>query len=464
MESPARDIVVIGAGPAGLTAALLLAEVGHRVTVIERSQAIGGLWASARDGAGAYQSENSCKVYQESYHTAPALFKRIGTRWEDHFVPRFDLTRDWIRPFLRACSPADVAKLARGWLSVVAGRGELHEVAVSDWLETRGFSDPCCAWMRATALGGITGTTRMTVWELFNRFRGNVVGLFTGGGGTLYWNRQPPDGPGGFLAPWKRALAAAGVRFALGEAVEGLDARPDGVTVRRRDGTSTGFDAAFLAVPPRALGALFGASPGLAERFGEPGDRMHARLGVSLYEHLGITWHFGGVLPKALPLGGHNVRRGWHPILVEHPQYAPGLRGGSVVVGSISLDTEYRHPRLGTRARDHTPADLARILWDDERAADPSLPDYAEAVIHGMSDATQIVRHGPLPMCASGAPVWLATNMSGAAPYFTASLESAIQAGAAAAAAFEPRAARLPTGPPRRHPWSEGVGATATVG
>ena len=63
-----------------------------------------------------------------------------------------------------------------------------------------------------------------------------------------------------------------------------------------------------------------------------------------------------------------------------------------------------------------------------------------------MSDATQIIRHGPLGVRAKGLPLFIATNMSGAAPYFTASLESAIQAGAASAYEFEPMVERLPTG------------------
>lgn len=38
-----RDVVVVGAGPAGLKAAITLAEAGRRVTVVEKSPAIGGL-------------------------------------------------------------------------------------------------------------------------------------------------------------------------------------------------------------------------------------------------------------------------------------------------------------------------------------------------------------------------------------------------------------------------------------
>jgi hypothetical protein len=147
-------------------------------------------------------------------------------------------------------------------------------------------------------------------------------------------------------------------------------------------------------------------------------------------------------------LGGHNVRKGWFPILIQHSQYAPYLRVPAVttVVGSVSLATDFLHPVHGTRARDHTPEELARILWEDERRADSTLPEPIGVRALGVSSATQIVHHGALPVRATSSEVYIATSLNGQSPYFTASLESAIQAGAAAAAAFDPSVERVPVG------------------
>ena len=47
---PERHIIVVGAGPGGLTAAMILARRGHRVTVVEAAEVVGGRNATMRVG------------------------------------------------------------------------------------------------------------------------------------------------------------------------------------------------------------------------------------------------------------------------------------------------------------------------------------------------------------------------------------------------------------------------------
>jgi hypothetical protein len=430
-----------------MTAALLLARSGHRVRLFEAASELGGLWAARLDADGHYQGENSCKVFQSSYQSAPALFRMLGTRWQDHFVARHNLKSEWLRPLLADSSLTDLVKMAWAFALHLTGIRSYKDVSVEQWLERNGLSESCQAWIRATALGAVTGTLRMTVWELLYRFRRNLDSVFLGADRMLLWNKQPPNAPEGFVSVWHRALAQLGVEISVNACVSGLEQGADAVIVRTADGIRHFVDAVFLAVPPPALSSVLAeSSDGIATGFGHSRESLAILLRDSVYQHLGVAWFFDRALPNELPLGGHNVRNGWFPILIQHSQYAPYLRGPAVtvVVGSVSLATDFVHPVHGTKARDHTPEELARILWEDERRADPALPEPIGDRALGVSSATQIVHHGALPVRAESSEVYIATSLNGQAPYFTASLESAIQAGAAAAAAFDPGVERLP--------------------
>ena len=467
-----RDVAVVGGGPAGMTTALLLARRGHRVTLFEGGPQLGGLWSSQLDADGWFRSDNSCKVFQPTYTTAPALLAMIGTDWKAHFMPRHDLTSDWIKPFIRDSSWRDLGKLLWAFARARGGLGHWHTVSVAEFMAAEGLTEGCQAWLRATALGGIAGTLRMTMWEFFHRIGSNLGEIFKGAEGLLFWNAQPPNTADGFVPIWESALRSLGVAVRTGVPVVGLvpHAAGRGSTVHTADGGSHGADAVFLALPPPAVAAVLDGSPdAVTEGFGLSRATLEDHLRESVYSHVGISWFFDRPLPRDLPLGGHNVRRGWHPILVQHSQYAGQLRepACSVVVGSVAVDTAFRHHRLGTLASEHSDEELAALLWEDERRVDPSLPEPIDVVICGASHATQIIDRGPLPLALDGMDIFLASNLHGQAPYFTASLEAAIQAGALAAQHYDPTVESLPMGPRKALPWervtSEAPGRVAVA-
>jgi zeta-carotene desaturase len=74
------DVVVIGAGCAGLSAACALAEAGARVVVVEARPVLGGRTFATRDQRSGDWVDNGQHVLLGCYHDTLAYLDRIGTR------------------------------------------------------------------------------------------------------------------------------------------------------------------------------------------------------------------------------------------------------------------------------------------------------------------------------------------------------------------------------------------------
>lgn len=87
-----HDVVVIGAGFAGLSAAAALAERGLTVVVLEARTRLGGRAASFRDGATGELVDNGQHVLFGCYHETRRFLARIGAGGRLRLQPDLDVT------------------------------------------------------------------------------------------------------------------------------------------------------------------------------------------------------------------------------------------------------------------------------------------------------------------------------------------------------------------------------------
>jgi uncharacterized flavoprotein (TIGR03862 family) len=190
MGDSAREVVVIGGGPAGLMAAEAIVDAGHRVSVVERMPSLGRkLMMAGRGGLNLTHSEAG-----------------------DRFLARYGAAEAFLTPAIAAFTPGDLRDWARS-------------LGEETFVGTSGRVFPCSfkaspllrAWSRRLAARGVTFRTR-TRWTGFAPGGVTVVGpqgeehlpadavVLALGGAS--WPRLGSDGT------WTAILAAEGVEIA----------------------------------------------------------------------------------------------------------------------------------------------------------------------------------------------------------------------------------------------------------
>ena len=264
-DLPARHIIVIGAGMAGLTAALLLQEAGHKVTILEAQNRLGGRVYTYHGFAGKMYGEFGAMRFPKQHHLAQHLIHerfKLATRPfpmydEDTFiyVNGTALRRSEFHPdkvdfnlpdHEKGKLPQELLKMAMqplidmmseegGWERMVA---QFDSYSLIDYLRESRLSDPGLAMIGP--LLNLEGRFHFSLLEWFSHYYEDVFGdlvFIEEGASTL------PYAFAGELMD----------RIRLGAEVHAIEQTADGVTVYFHDSTrysqSISGDECILTVP-----------------------------------------------------------------------------------------------------------------------------------------------------------------------------------------------------------------------
>ena len=271
------DVLIIGGGFAGLSAATALAEKGLRVTLLEARRRLGGRAYSFRDDVTGDIVDNGQHLFMACYHETRRFLGRIGTERHLRFQP--DLRVDFRTPDGRRTA-LKCPRLPAPY-HLLAGFASLSTVSVGDIFRLRHI-------MADLAVGDPHARAALTVseWLRRNRQSGAIISnVWTPR--TVAALHESPDvaSAGGLAVVLQRGFAGSredarlglsvvglselyteaarryiedrGGEVRLGAPVAALDLRGGGCEgVTLKDGTRLPADAVISAIPPPALAPL----------------------------------------------------------------------------------------------------------------------------------------------------------------------------------------------------------------
>ena len=262
---PLRHIVIVGAGIAGLTAGLLLKEAGHRVTILEARNRLGGRIYTYRGFAGKMYGEFGAMRFPRQHRLGQYLIhdrfnlptKPFGMDDQDTFVylhgkavRRSEFTGSSFEvplpPNEQGQTPAEILKAAMaplielaehpgGWDRII---DQYDRYSLLGYLNERGVSEQAL-WLLGP-LFNIEGRFHFSLVEWFAHWHDNVFG-------DLEYIDAGADTLSDAFSP---ALMSD---TRLGAEVHAIDQGPEGVTVHFKDSVGTpasvSGDECILTVP-----------------------------------------------------------------------------------------------------------------------------------------------------------------------------------------------------------------------
>lgn len=333
-ESNKMQIVIIGGGPSGIFTALLLAEQGHGVTLLEANRVIGGCHRVDRvDGV---FSEHGPRIYVTNYLNYKTLLDLCGISFDDHYVPyKYGFISAGIDGVMTRLHLSEVCTIVLSYVAFMLAPSIFDKRSVKD--VCRHFApsslkilDNMC---KLTDGAGVERYTMRSFLELVNQ-------------NLLYKIVEPKAPNDSWLWPAvQEKLTSLGVRV-VHQAVTAVTDDSTRVTgVRTSRGLFFEGDAVIVATPPLHTAAILQrSSPLVASAFGV--DIQQYMRDNTYDTYVSFTIHLDPTYKDKLPKVWGRPTNDWNVAWIVMSDYFVNEAAALISATIFDLDQKSSHTNL----------------------------------------------------------------------------------------------------------------------
>lgn len=277
------DIIIIGAGPAGLALAQCVSHLNKRILIIEKEKVIGGCHSVRR--VNSLFTEHGPRVYSSTYRVFQDLLKEMNKDFYDLFVKyNFSVSEIGGETIFSALSWSELMYLGYEFMKLMLNDNHGINTVLEDYLYQNKFNrnsvdiiDRVC---KLTDGGGIDKYTLQEFLQLFNQQ------FFY----SLYQPKLPNDI--GLFKIWKEFLEGRGVRFYLNTQLKHINIKNNQIeyiNLSHDNQIETVYAKKFImAIPPKNLYNLM-------DKFKIPhnfGNLRQYAIDTAYIDYVSVSFHW----------------------------------------------------------------------------------------------------------------------------------------------------------------------------
>lgn len=367
------DIVIVGAGPSGLTLAQCCNSIGKSVLVIDKESSIGGCHRVRRVGV-RYKNnieylftEHGPRVYSSTYKTFISILQDIDLSFHDFFTPyKFSVSDIGGKTIFQTLTFKEIILFALEFIKFTIVPNYGRDISVKEFIDNNNFStlskDTLDRICRLTDGAASDNYTIRQFLQLFNQQ------FFY----TLYQPKIPNDV--GLFNSWKQKLQSRGVDFLLNTNIDG---------VHQKDGTITHISSHLklisgeqfvLAIPPENLvDLLYKSDVVISNSFGDFDKLSKWNDATEYIEYISCTFHWDIQLNLEKVWGF--PRTEWGVAFIVLTDYMTFTENTSRTVISTAITiTNTKSTRIGKTPDECKEIELLDEIFHQLKSSFPNLP------------------------------------------------------------------------------------------